>query len=134
LFYEWAIAVPKETTEAAPVTQVMQLTEGVITGIEVQFPKGCAGLTHCRIRQGGTQKWPTPPSDSFTSDGHAVVIDENYELSAGLYELVAVCWNDDDTYQHTIYVRVGVLRGQVAIMILKVFQGLEKMLRVMGIK
>jgi hypothetical protein len=134
VFYDFAITVPKERTEASPVTQVMKLTQGVITRVEVQFPNGCAGLAHCKILHEESQKWPTPPSTSMASDGHAIVIDENFGLDTEPYQLKAVCWNDDDTYSHTIYVRVGVLRGEIAVMILKVFQGLEKMLKLMGVK
>lgn len=134
MYYEFAVAVPANTTSGAPVTQVMKLTKGVVTRVEVQFPDGCAGLAHCRILHQESQKWPTPPSTSLTSAGHAIVIDENFELSDEPYQLKAVCWNEDDTYSHTLYIRVGVLRGEVAIMILKVFQGLEKMLRLMGIR
>lgn len=134
MFYEWAIDVPASTTSAAPVTQDMKLTEGVITRVEVQFPNGCAGLAHCKILHSESQKWPTPPSTSFASDGHAITLDENFELSDEPFSLKAVCWNDDDTYQHTIYVRIGLLRGPGAIFINKVFQGLAKMLALMGIK
>ena len=134
MFYDFAITVPKDTTELAPVTQVMKLTKGVVTRVEVQFPNGCAGLAHCKLLHEESQKWPTPPSTSFASDGHAIVIDENFELNTEPFSLKAVCWNEDDTFSHTLYVRVGVLRCEIAIMILKVFQGLEKMLRLMGIK
>ncbi len=134
MFYEFAVVVPANTAESAPVSQRMKLTEGVVTKVEMQFPSGCAGLAHVRIFDGGSQKWPTPPSTSIASDGHVVSIDENYELKGTDFELVAKCWNDDDTYQHTVYIRVGVLRGQAAVAILKIFQGLEKMLKLMGIK
>ena len=134
MFYEWAIAVPANTTEAAPITQEMKLTKGVITRIEIQFPTGCAGLAHCRILEGTIQKWPTPPSTSFASDGYTVPIEENYELENLPATLFAKAWNLDDTYDHTIYVRVGVLRGEGALLANKVFAGLGKMLQLMGIK
>lgn len=133
MFYEWAVAVPANTTESSPVTQVMKLTLGVITRVEVQFPHGCNGLAHCKILHEESQKWPTPPSTSMASSGHAIQIDENFDLDTEPYSLKAICWNEDNTYQHTIYVRVGVLRGQFAVTIFKVFEGLEKMLKLIGV-
>lgn len=134
MFYEFAIAVPANTTAAAPVEQEIRITQGVVTRVEVQFPNGCAGLAHCKILHQESQKWPTPPSTSFASDGYTIAVDENFEVDTEPYLLKALCWNLDDTFDHTIYVRVGVLRGQVAKMILKVFQGLEKFLSLVGIK
>ena len=134
MFYAWAIAVPKNTAESAPVEQVMKLTQGVVTRVEVQFPDGCDGLAHCRILQGGHQLWPTLPSTSLVSSGYTIVIDENHELTGEPFEFKAQCWNLDDTFPHTLYVRVGILRGQAAVWILKIFQGLEKFLKLVGIK
>lgn len=134
MFYDFAIAVPANTAETAPIIQLMELTQGVITRLEIQFPAGCAGLAHCRILDQGTQKWPTPPSDSFASDDYCVVIEENQELTAEPYQLRAVCWNEDDTYDHTIYVRVGILVGAGALAINKIMAGLAKFLALVGIK
>ncbi len=134
MYYEFAITIPANTAETSPVYQDMRLTEGIITHIEVQFPNGCAGLAHCRLLHWAAQKWPTLPANNFASDGHAIMLDENFELSTEPYELRVLCWNDDDTFDHTIYVRVGVLRGPGAVFINRLFQGLAKMLALMGIK
>ena len=134
MYYEWAIAVPANTLAAAPVETVLELTAGVIVGLEVQFPAGCAGLAHCKILHWESQKWPTPPSTSFASDGHAIVVPENYELSTPPYDLRVVAWNLDDTYAHTIYLRIALLRGPGAVLINRVFTGLAKFLALVGIK
>lgn len=134
MFYEWAIQVPKNTTAAAPLETVEKIALGMIIKVEVQFPAGCAGLAHCKILHQESQVWPTPPSTSFASDNHTITIEENYEITAEPYHLKLVCWNLDDTYDHTLYIRVGLVRGLGAVAINKVFQGLEKMLKLMGIK
>jgi hypothetical protein len=134
MFYDFAITVPKSTTEAAPVTEELKLTHGVIHRIEVQFPVGTMALAHCQLRHWEHQAWPTNPPGSFASDGYTIVIDENFELDTAPYTLKAVCWNDDDTYPHIITVRVGVMESETAIFIIKALKALVKFLQMVGIK
>lgn len=113
MFYDFAITVAANTTEANPTWQTMKLTKGVVHRVEVQFPIGCRALAHCVIMHGGHQFLPTNPDGNFASDGYVIPIDEHYELKAAPYSLRAKCWNEDDTYQHVITVRVGVLAKEV---------------------
>lgn len=113
MFYDYAITVPKDTTESSPVEQVMKLTKGVIHRVEVQFPIGCRALAHCVILHHEHQFLPTNPQGSFASDGYIIPIDEHFELKTAPYSLKAKCWNEDDTYQHVITIRVGILPKEV---------------------
>lgn len=134
MFYDFAITVAASTTEANATTQRMKLTKGVVHRLEIQFPDGCAGLAHVRILEDGHQFAPTNPSGNFASDGHTIVIDEHYELQSSPYSFKAVVWNDDDTYSHTIYVRVGVLRGEFWLLFTRVINGLAKFLKALGME
>lgn len=134
MFYDFAITVPAGRAESTPVEQVMKLTKGVIHRVEVQFPIGCAALAHCRIYHEEHQLFPTNPPGSFATDGYTIPIDDNFELNTEPYSLKARCWNDDDTYQHIITIRVGVLRGEWAILLMKVIKGLVKFLNLVGVK
>jgi len=134
MFYDFAITVPKETTESAPVTEELKLTHGVIHRIEVEFPIGTLALAHCRLLHWEHQAWPTNPPGSFATDGYTIGIDENFELDTAPYTLKAVCWNDDDTYAHTITIRVGVMESETAIFIIKALKALVKFLQMVGIK
>lgn len=134
MYYDYAITVPANTTEDDPVTQVIELTAGVIYRLEVHFPIGCFGLAHCQIRHHETQHWPSNLDGSFATDGYAIVIDELFDLNAEPYTLKAICWNDDDTYQHVITVRVGVLRGILAVTITRLLNGMTKFLQLAGVR
>ena len=134
MYYEVAVSVPANTPATSPVEEVLELTAGVIVGLEVQFPAGCAGLVHCKVLHWERQVWPTPPSTSLASDGHALVVPENYELSTPPHRIRIVAWNLDDTFPHTLYVRVSLLRGPGAVLINRVFTGLEKFLRLVGVR
>ena len=134
MFYDFAITVPKSKTEADPTWQTMKLTKGVVHRVEVQFPIGCRALAHCQIYHGGHQFLPTNPDGNFASDGYVIPIDEHYELKAAPYTLRAKCWNEDDTYQHIITVRVGVLAKEVISPMAGVGGLLKKFLGLVGVR
>jgi len=134
VFYDFAIKVPANTTEASPLKTTLKLTKGIIHRVEVQFPIGTRALAHCRIKRAGYQVWPTNRGGSFASDGYTIPIDENYELLHEPMGLIAICWNDDDTFPHTIDIRVGLLENKAAIAMLKLMKGMASLLRLVGIK
>lgn len=134
MYYEFAITVSANTAESSPVEQYLKLTHGLIHHIEIQFPIGCAGLAHCQLLSPNFGSLPTNPSGDFSSDGYTIPIDENLEFFAEPYIIKARLWNDDETYPHTITIRVGMFESKTALWIISLFKGLAKMLKLMGIK
>jgi hypothetical protein len=134
VYYEFAITVPANTAESSPVDEDLELCKGVIHRIEVQFPIGTRALTHCRLAHHSFGNLPTNNQGSFSSDGYTVPCDENLEFYSEPYVVKATLWNDDDTYEHTVTIRFGILESKTALMLLSVIKGLMKMLKLMGIK
>ena len=134
MFYDFAILVPVNTSESSPAEQDLKLTHGIIHRIEVQFPIGTLALAHCRLEHHSFGELPTNPSGSFATDGYTIPIDEYLEFFAEPYIIRATCWNDDDTYPHTITVRIGMLESKRTLMLLAVINGLMKFLSMVGIK
>ena len=134
MFYDFAITLGEKGSGSERVEQKLNLTHGIIHRVEIQFPIGTRALAHCQIFHHRHQVWPTNIDGSFTSDGYTIPIDENYEFFEPPHNLVAICWNDDDTYPHTITIRVGIIESKAALMMLGVFKGLTKLLKLMGIK
>lgn len=134
MYYDFAIPVAVGKTEDEPIEEDLKLTHGIIHRIEVQFPIGTAALAHCRLLHHSFGHLPTNPSGSFATDGYVIPIDENLEFFSEPYIIRAVCWNDDDTYPHTITIRFGILESKTAIFFMGVMKGLAKMLKLMGIK
>ncbi len=133
MFYDFAITVSANTAKAAPTTQELKLTHGVIHRVEVEFPAGCAGLVHCGLLQGIHQLWPTNPDGSFASDDYVIAIYEDYELATEPYVVKFVGWNLDDTYDHTVTVRIGVLDSGPGRLVNRILVGLTKFLKLVGI-
>jgi len=109
VYYDVSFTIPANTTKAAPQEQDVKLTHGVVHRVEIGFPSGCAGLAHLQIRRGSHQVWPTNPQGSFNTDDYIIPIDDYYELFEEPYILTLVGWNLDDTYDHTLEVRFGIL-------------------------
>jgi len=134
MFYDFAITIPANTAKEAPVSQELKLTAGIVHYVEIEFPSGCAGLAHVQIRQPEATYLPTNPDGSFASDGYVIPIKEHLELGPGENSLKAVCWNLDDTYSHTITIRVGVLLREQLEPVSVLNNLMQKFFRLVGVR
>ncbi len=107
--YELRLPVPKNTTKAAPVEDTLKTHPGVVTRVSVLWPERTAQLGHCQILRWGKVIWPPYDDMDFTGSGIPVEWNEEHELLDPPHEFVVRAWNDDDTYAHTVTVRVAVL-------------------------
>lgn len=106
MFYVFPIAIPANTPETAKQITTLQLTRGTIKRVNIEFPSGHVGLTHIHINRGLYQVWPSNPDADCSSSNETIIWVEEYKLDTPPYAFVAYTWNDDDTYDHTITVRL----------------------------
>lgn len=92
-----------------PVRTKLQITKGLIYRVEIQFPPGCAGLVHTQIFDGVLQLWPSTIDDSFAADSTVIGFDDSYFKLTAPYFLDILGYNLDDTYDHTIGYRIGLV-------------------------
>lgn len=109
MLYDYELTVPANTLEAAPARRVVIVGPGRITRVGVQFPAGCAGLVHARISRWGHQLWPTNPDGWLTANGHVIAWDDDVDVSDPPMTVLLEAHNLDDSYQHTLTFRFGVL-------------------------
>ena len=109
MFYDFSFTIPANTTKASPHEEAVKLCHGVIHRIEIGFPRGCAGLVHLQIREALHQHWPTNPQGSFRTDGYTIAFNDHLKFTRRPYKLTLSGWNLDDTYDHTLEVRIGIL-------------------------
>jgi len=107
--YDFAITIPANTPAESPLETELQLTAGVLHAVWIEFPPGCAGLAHVQIRQPEATFLPSNPDGSFAGDSCVIPIMEYKPLISGLDLLKCFAWNLDDTYPHTVTIRIGVL-------------------------
>ena len=109
MYYDYAFTIPANTTQTAPTTQACHLCHGVIHRVEIDFPYGCAGLVHLQILHALHQLWPTNPEGAFNADDFVIGYNEHHALADTPPILTLQGWNLDDTFDHTLQVRFGIL-------------------------
>lgn len=109
MFYVFSVTVPHSTPQSSPLVTDLELGPGEITQVEVGFAWGAAGLAHVQIWLAEHQVWPTNAGASFAWNDYNHVFPES-EPCAGPGEHWSIrCWNLDDTFDHTIQVRLSIL-------------------------
>lgn len=134
MFYEFAVSVPANTTEASPVTRYLEIAHGIITGIDIQFPIGCMGLAHCRLEHHMFGSLPTNISGSFSTDGYIISVRTPIEFYQAPYDIRATLWNDDDTYPHALTIRIDEADSKAAVWFMGLMKALERFLKMVGFK
>ena len=115
MIYVFPLLIPANTPETAKQRTVLALARGRITRVMIEFPAGHVGLTHLYIRRGLHQVWPANPEVNFKSSNETILWDEDYSLETAPHQLDAYAWNEDDTYEHTITVRIVLEPAQATV-------------------
>lgn len=103
-----------KSTIYTPVSQFeMKLCAGVIHKIDIVFPSGCMGLVSVGIFNALNKVWPTNSDKYFAANDEIITFREHHIFDVEPYTLYLQGWNDDDTFDHTITVRFGVLPKSV---------------------
>jgi len=110
MIYRWKITTPANTTEANAEETILQLGRGIIHKLDIVFPPGAQQLHHIQISRAKHQVWPTNIGESFASDGEPITFREALIMDQEPYQLEVKTWNDDDTYDHALLIRIGLLR------------------------
>jgi len=132
VFFAWDITITAGTKVTAPKEQILKLTTGVITRIEIKFARGCHGLVKVRLLHHESQLVPLSRGEWVTGDDEPVGFNEFFELKTTPYQLKFQGCAPDTTYDHVVTVRVTVLPAKVATMI-PVIELLTRLLQRMGV-
>ena len=133
MFYSTTITVPAGTTEASPVIQRLKLSAGIIHIVDVEFRSGTDFRVGVRIDLGGHQVYPTNPDGDLKADGRAIVFGDYLPLAYGENELIIRGYAPTTTYEHIVYIKVGVLREDELNLSYKTDSLLNKFFRLVGI-
>ena len=113
MIYSYDITTPVGVTQSAPMRTRLKVTKGLVYRVEIEFPPGPLSLLHVALFDGGFQLWPTNPDYDFHGDNGFISFEETYLKSNYPYEFVAQTWNEDDTWDHTITIRLGMVSEEV---------------------
>jgi len=109
MFYETTLTIPAGTPENSPVETDLKLTQGVIHRVEVEFRSGCDHQVGIRMKREGAQLYPTNPDGDFKGDGRSIMFDDHKSLDTSPYEVKIIGYAPNANYDHTVYIRIGVL-------------------------
>jgi len=107
MIYISTITTSANTAKANAKKTIFEITRGLIWRIEVEFPAGCCGLMHVQIFDGLYQVFPATPTESLRGEAVTAGYDDLYLKDAAPFDLTIKTWNTDETYDHTIQVRIG---------------------------
>lgn len=102
---------PANTAKADALETEYDLIPGTITEVWLFHPIGCAGLAYASIVEGIHQLYPSNPEGAYHGDGEPMHFNDNYNLKKPA-KLKLVTWNLDDTYEHSVFVRITVLHRE----------------------
>ncbi len=108
-FYDFTLPVPAGTPETAPAAAEARLSKGHVTGVEVLFPDGCAGLVATACYREAAQVWPSNPDGAFSSNGETLRWDEDYPLDDEPLLFVLRAWAPESRFPHTVTWRFELL-------------------------
>lgn len=109
MLYSTDIKVPKNTPITAKQVTKLKVSDGVIHKVGIVFPSGCAGLVKIQMLDGGHQFISSTEGQYLSGDGEVVTIPDFYEIKTAPRFITIKTWNDDDTYDHTLQVRIYML-------------------------
>ena len=107
MIYAKTITTEAATSKGSKEDVTLKVTSGLIWLLEVDFPPGCCGLQHVQIFDGSYQVLPASPGESLHGDAVTMRFDDLYFKQAAPYELKIRTWNLDDTWSHSIQIRIG---------------------------
>jgi len=114
MFWAWDITVLAGTAENNPKTQILKLSKGTITRIDIRFPSGCYRLVKIRLLRSEFQLIPLSGGEWVTGDGEIIPTEPYYELEDSPTELKFVGCSPQTRYNHTITVRISIIPPEVA--------------------
>jgi hypothetical protein len=108
MIYEHRLTISPNTPLLTPAVQLFEVHPGTLNQIGIFFPLGCRGYAHAVIYAQETQIFPTNAGTDFAADGEDLIFPEDLDIPAGATQFYIKGWNLDDTYQHTVTVRMQI--------------------------
>lgn len=106
--YTTSLTLTKNTTTEDPNSVDIPIQPMLIDRVEITFPSGCVGLVGVRFKYQSRVIFPYNPEGWYKGNGQTVVFSPNIELKEEPLMLTVEGYNEDDTYQHIVYIVVDV--------------------------
>lgn len=113
MLYTFDFTIQPNTPITEPSTLDLTLEQGTVTKINIIIPPGHAALAGLAIFSNTTQVCPA--SGWLKGDNDNLTFDVDISVAGigepPVYKLTAKGYNLDDTYPHTFYIRLWLMKG-----------------------
>jgi hypothetical protein len=116
VIYLAEVVTPANTTASSPLITTLKVTKGLVYKFNLYMPHGAMGMHYLQVFDGGYQLWPTTPGAAFRGDGIQVDFDDIYSKTTEPWEFKVKSWNTDTTYEHTVWISVGLVTEEAFMM------------------
>ena len=106
MYYLKFYTIPAKTSQSGSLFFTHEMVPGIVRRVDIGFTHGTFGLTHVQIFRHEHQLYPTTPGQSFAWDNYVFSIVDDYPLIEVPFNLSIRAWNEDNTYDHAIFVGV----------------------------
>lgn len=113
MIYTANITTPKNTSQSSLKKTTISVTKGLVYKVDFYFPPGPAGLMGVAVFDGLFQVWPSTVGDFFVSDDETIRFDDMYLKESAPFEFQVYTYNVDDTYDHVVAVRIGLVSSDM---------------------
>ncbi len=113
MIYQADVTTPANTAKVDAIKTTLKVISGLVYRIELVFPAGSTGLVYCNIFDKGYQAWPTTPFSWFRGDDDIISFEDSYLKQSPPNEFEIYTYNLDDSYEHLVIVRIGMVSEKV---------------------
>ena len=113
MIYRFVITTPANTAATNKQKTILKVAYGIVHHVNIQFPQGPSGLLHLHINDALHQVWPFNPDGDFASHNVDINFREFIPMLTEPYAFQAYTWNTDDTYDHLVIIRLGILHPRI---------------------
>jgi len=107
--YVEVLKIPANTPENSPVEKKIEIEPGIVHRWEVLFPAGCHCLARFAILDGESHVFPVGKGNWLRGEDETIAFEDRWRTPDRPTELRLLGWNEDQLYDHTLFIRVGVL-------------------------
>ena len=113
MIYTANITTAANTARTSLKKTTIRVTKGLVYKVEFFYPAGSSGLLGLAVFDGLYQVWPSSVGEFFISDDETIRFDDLYLKESAPYEFQCYTFNVDDTYDHLVGVRIGLVSSEV---------------------
>lgn len=111
MVFRYTLEVTPANTRDNPASVELWVDQGIVSGLDICFPPGCAAWVHTHICLRETPMWPVGGTEDFAWDDYTIEIrGEEVYIATHPTLLKAYAWSEDDTFTHTLTYRIYMTR------------------------